>query len=228
MQEPELCCQPGFVAVHVGAGYHSHKHENTYLKGKRLPDVSKRAHNWPDLTDLWSRSPSICLPSRSSSVKLHVWCATSCSGARGRCFSWLCLNSIHRRCNQWYCVTLLPCLVQENEHTNAGIGSNLTLNGTVEADASIMLGERTFAAVGATPGTQSTADTQLADFFLISYGHMSYVICQLRILAAVGPAEILLDYKHSKTSPQCRNAFLLSPDVSLVKFQCRDDVSELT
>ena len=70
-------------------------------------------------------------------------------------------------------MTLLPCLVQENEHTNAGIGSNLTLNGTVEADAGIMLGDRTFAAVGATPGTRSTADAQLADLFLVSYAHMS-------------------------------------------------------
>jgi len=61
---------------------------------------------------------------------------------------------------------LLPCFVQENEHTNAGIGSNLTLNGTVEADASIMLGDCTFAAVGATPGTRPTAGNQLADPFL--------------------------------------------------------------
>ena len=29
----------------------------------------------------------------------------------------------------------------------------------------------------------------------------------------------------SKTSPQCRNALLLSPDISLVR--CRDDVSEI-
>ena len=173
MQDPELCCQPGFVAVHVGAGYHSQKHENTYLKGNRLSDVSKRAHNRPDLTDLWSRSPSICLPSRSSSVKLHVWCATSCSGARGRCSSWLYSSSIHGRRNHWYCVTFLPCLVQESEHTNAGIGSNLTLNGTVEADASIMLGNRIFAAVGAAPGTRSTAHTRLANLFLVSYARMS-------------------------------------------------------
>jgi len=31
----------------------------------------------------------------------------------------------------------------------------------------------------------------------------------------------------SKTSPQCRNAFSLSPSVSEFRFQCRDDVSEL-
>lgn len=76
-------------------------------------------------------------------------------------------------------MTFLPCLVQENEHTNAGIGSNLTLNGTVEADASIMLGDRTFAAIGATPGTQSTADTQLADLFLISLSYVEVALWPL-------------------------------------------------
>ncbi len=63
-------------------------------------------------------------------------------------------------------MTLLPCLVQGNEHTNAGIGSNLTLNGTVEADASIMLGDRTFAAIGATPGTQQAGTLTLQALFL--------------------------------------------------------------
>ena len=42
--------------------------------------------------------------------------------------------------------------MQEAEVTNAGLGSNLTLEGSVEADASIMLGDKTFAAVGAAPG----------------------------------------------------------------------------
>ena len=43
-------------------------------------------------------------------------------------------------------------IVQEADVTNAGFGSNLTLDGSVEADASIMLGDKTFAAVGAAPG----------------------------------------------------------------------------
>lgn len=42
--------------------------------------------------------------------------------------------------------------MQEAEVTNAGFGSNLTLEGSVEADASIMLGDRSFGAVGAAPG----------------------------------------------------------------------------
>lgn len=49
--------------------------------------------------------------------------------------------------------SVMPILLsQEAEVTNAGTGSNLTLEGSVEADASIMLGDKTFAAVGAAPG----------------------------------------------------------------------------
>ncbi|KAL0022812.1 hypothetical protein WJX79_000766 [Trebouxia sp. C0005] len=102
MQEPELCYQPGFVAVHVGAGYHSHKHENIYLKALR----------------------SACQAAAAASS---------------------CMSGVQQAVQA----------LEENEHTNAGIGSNLTQNGTVEADASIMLGDRTFAAVGAAPGLSS-------------------------------------------------------------------------
>lgn len=45
--------------------------------------------------------------------------------------------------------------LEECEATNAGQGSNLTLAGTVETDAAIMLGDQTFAAVGAVPGLGS-------------------------------------------------------------------------
>ena len=45
-------------------------------------------------------------------------------------------------------------ILQEAEVTNAGFGSNLTLEGSVEADASVMLGDKTFAAVGAAPGLE--------------------------------------------------------------------------
>ena len=43
-------------------------------------------------------------------------------------------------------------LLQASTYTNAGIGSNLNLEGKVEEDASIMLGDGTFGAVGAVPG----------------------------------------------------------------------------
>ena len=42
--------------------------------------------------------------------------------------------------------------LQDCACTNSGRGSNLTLNGTVECDASIMLGTGAFGAVGALAG----------------------------------------------------------------------------
>ncbi|KAL3159344.1 hypothetical protein ABBQ32_011295 [Trebouxia sp. C0010 RCD-2024] len=47
---------------------------------------------------------------------------------------------------------------KEADVTNAGLGSNLTLEGSVEADASIMLGDKTFAAIGAAPGLGSAIE----------------------------------------------------------------------
>ncbi|DBA94067.1 TPA: hypothetical protein ACH3X1_001715 [Trebouxia sp. C0004] len=102
MQELEMCSQPRFVAVHVGAGYHSRKHENAYLKVLR----------------------SACQAAAAASS---------------------CMSGVQQAVQA----------LEESDFTNAGIGSNLTLKGTVEADASIMLGDRTFAAIGATPGLGS-------------------------------------------------------------------------
>lgn len=66
--------------------------------------------------------------------------------------SWSCLGESH-------CTHSQAVFLQANAVTNAGFGSNLTLEGRVEADASIMLGEGTFGAVGAIPGLQCTAQT---------------------------------------------------------------------
>lgn len=94
-----------FVAVHVGAGYHSRKHESNYLEA--LATACQRAASAPD-------------------------CTTAVSQA--------------------------IMALEEAEVTNAGVGSNLTLDGSVEADASIMLGDNTFAAIGATPGLGSAIE----------------------------------------------------------------------
>ena len=47
---------------------------------------------------------------------------------------------------------LFLLLFQNSTHTNAAIGSNLSLSGTVECDASIMDGDGNFGAVGAVEG----------------------------------------------------------------------------
>ena len=72
-------------------------------------------------------------------------------------------------------VALLVCLtLQEAEITNAGMGSNLTLDGSVEADASIMLGNNTFAAIGAAPGLhQSPCLTIIMSATLLNLQYLS-------------------------------------------------------
>ena len=42
--------------------------------------------------------------------------------------------------------------LQNSSHTNAALGSNLSLSGAVECDASIMDGQGNFGAVGAVGG----------------------------------------------------------------------------
>jgi len=49
---------------------------------------------------------------------------------------------------------LTVCCIQDSQWTNAGLGSNLTLDGTVECDASIMDGQSLhYGAVGAVSGS---------------------------------------------------------------------------
>lgn len=49
-------------------------------------------------------------------------------------------------------VIIIVLLSQDSPLTNAGVGSNLSLTGTVECDASLMDGTGGFGAVGAIQG----------------------------------------------------------------------------
>lgn len=142
----------GFVAVHVGSGCHSRTREKLYLEGKRSGSCVTAYQAAVRLTE-------------ASGVALFRACQTAsgasdCMTGVTRAVKALEVNFFKKK----QCVlSLVSCLastahlctsmhMQEAEVTNAGLGSNLTLEGSVEADASIMLGNRTFAAVGAAPG----------------------------------------------------------------------------
>ncbi|KAK4716700.1 hypothetical protein R3W88_015038 [Solanum pinnatisectum] len=100
-----------FVAVHVGAGYHSPSNE------KALRSAMKRA----------------CLAAASVLRK----------GAGG------CIDA----------VTAAIQVLEDDPNTNAGRGSNLTEDGHVECDASIMDGDSgAFGAVGAVPGVRNAIE----------------------------------------------------------------------
>ncbi|XP_071932596.1 putative threonine aspartase isoform X5 [Coffea arabica] len=102
-----------FVAVHVGAGYHSPSNE------KALRSAMKRA----------------CLAASSLLRK-----------GTGRCID---------------AVVAAIQVLEDDPCTNAGRGSNLTVDGHVESDASIMDGDSgAFGAVGAVPGARTWAKSK--------------------------------------------------------------------
>ncbi|TFK26524.1 N-terminal nucleophile aminohydrolase [Coprinopsis marcescibilis] len=47
------------------------------------------------------------------------------------------------------------CVLEDSPHLNAGLGSNLTLDGTVECDAAIMSGDSSFGSVAAVSGVKN-------------------------------------------------------------------------
>lgn len=62
----------------------------------------------------------------------------------------------------------MATIFQDSALTNAGTGSSLTINGTVECDASLMDGQSlTFGAVGALPGYQ-----QFLSLFFVNFLHI--------------------------------------------------------
>ncbi|CAH1790814.1 unnamed protein product [Owenia fusiformis] len=97
----------GFIALHIGAGYHAPCNEMKY-----------------------------------TSV-----CAKACRVA---------MAAIREGKSAVDIVTRAVAALEDSPHTNAGLGSNLTIDGTVECDASIMDGESLeFGAVGALQGVKN-------------------------------------------------------------------------
>lgn len=74
--------------------------------------------------------------------------------------------------------------LEDHPFTNAGNGSNLTIDGCVECDASVMLGDGRWGAVGAAPGITNPS---MAAALLAEESHLPLSLGRVRPTLLVGP-----------------------------------------
>lgn len=79
-------------------------------------------------------------------------------------------------------------MLQDTPVSNAGKGSNLTMSGGVECDASIMAGDGTQAAVGAVPGRHAQPVAAMDGVLVLNVnwqdsqpGQYQHLVCQLAL-----------------------------------------------
>lgn len=135
----------GFVAIHVGAGFHSD----------------------------------------ANSKELKALCKKACKEA---------MECLRRGLSSVEAVSLAISVLEKSCQTNAAMGSNLSLMGTVECDASIMDGHGNFGAVGAVEGVVNPI--QVANALLKESAQGSLPLGRVPPLVLVGDGASLWAKQH--------------------------------
>ncbi|KAL5994463.1 hypothetical protein ACLOJK_024515 [Asimina triloba] len=149
-----------FVAVHVGAGYHAPASEQPLGRAMKRACRAAAAILRAVISLLSHLSLSDCFICGRLNVELNriaitylqhrVYCLRTISKAE------ILLVTVEMMNDSGGCIDAVAAAIQvleDDPSTNAGRGSNLTEDGHVEGDASIMDCSGVFGSVGAVPGS---------------------------------------------------------------------------
>ncbi|GFO11974.1 threonine aspartase 1-like [Plakobranchus ocellatus] len=140
------------VREHYGKNVHLSDIRNLKFRGRKVENRKSQEHiEVPIAVD----SPSLFIAvhagagihSRDNESMYRAACKTACEQA---------MLILRERKSALEAVTAAVASLEDSECTNAGLGSNLTMDGTVECDASVMDGKSLyFGAVGALSGVKN-------------------------------------------------------------------------
>ncbi|KAH0588929.1 hypothetical protein H2248_004714 [Termitomyces sp. 'cryptogamus'] len=113
-------------------------------------------------------------------------------------------------------------VLEDDPHLNAGYGSNLTLNGTVECDAAIMDGHSTFGSVGAVSGVKNPIRLARA---ILDYSKVPDSLGRIPPLTLVseGAHSFAVSENTRHEQEQATNAIETVPPESMISPKAKDE-----